>query len=63
MSWDPLIQDSARESFEKSIQKQGFPNFQIYELDANRQPLRAKDRTSYVVPERKPNIRLYFNML
>ncbi len=48
MSWDPLIQDSARESFEKSIQKQGFPNFQIYELDANRQPLRAKDRTSYV---------------
>jgi len=48
MSWDPLIQNAARDAFEKTIQKQGFPNFQIFELDTNRQPIPAKQRASYV---------------
>jgi PAS domain S-box-containing protein len=48
MSWNPLIQSFARETFEKKIQQQGFPNFQIFELDANRQPLGVKQRASYV---------------
>ena len=49
MSWDPLIQSSAREAFETTIQEQGYPNFQIFELDTKQQPIRAKDRASYVV--------------
>jgi len=49
MSWDPVIQNSERADFEKKIQQQGFPNFQIVELDSNRQAIRAKDKPSYVV--------------
>jgi PAS domain S-box-containing protein len=49
MSWDPVIQNSERANFEKKIQQQGFPNFQIVELDSNRQAIRAKDKPSYVV--------------
>lgn len=49
MSWDLLIQNSERADFEKKIQQQGFPNFQIVELDSNRQAIRAKDKPSYVV--------------
>ena len=49
MSWDPLIHNAERADFEKKIQQQGFPNFQIFELDANRQAVRAKDKASYVV--------------
>lgn len=49
MSWDALIHNSERADFEKKIQQQGFPNFQIVELDTNRQAIRAKDKPSYVV--------------
>ena len=48
MSWNPLIKSAARDAFEKSMRLQGFPNFQIYELDSNKQAIRAKDRASYV---------------
>ena len=48
MSWDLVIKNSERAVFEKKIQQQGFPNFQIYELDSNNKPIRAKDRPSYV---------------
>jgi len=49
MSWDPLIHNADRVDFEKKIQQEGFPNFQIFELDTNRQAVRAKEKSSYVV--------------
>ena len=49
MSWDPLIHNADRVNFEKKIQQEGFPNFQIFELDTNRQAVRAKEKSSYVV--------------
>jgi len=47
ISWAPLIQNSAREVFEKSIQEQSLPKFQIFELDANRQRVTANERPFY----------------
>jgi len=48
ISWAPLIQSADRDVFEKTIQNQGFPTFQITELDANQQRVRAKERSYYV---------------
>ncbi len=48
ISWAPLIQSADRDAFEKTIQNQGFPNFQITELDAKQQRVRAKERAYYV---------------
>ncbi len=47
-SWAPLIQSADRDAFEKTIQNQGFPTFQITELDANQQLVRAKERSYYI---------------
>ena len=47
ISWSPLIQNADRDTFEKTIQKQGYPNFEITELDAKQQRVRAKDRPHY----------------
>ena len=47
ISWAPLIQNADRDAFEKTIQKQSDPNFQITELDANQQRIRAKERPYY----------------
>ena len=43
-----MIQSSDRDVFEKTIQNQGFPTFQITELDTNQQRVRAKERSYYV---------------
>ena len=48
ISWAPLIQSADREVFEKTIQNKDFPTFQITELDANQQRVRAKERSYYV---------------
>jgi CHASE1-domain containing sensor protein len=48
ISWAPLIQSADRDAFEKTIQNQGFPTFQITELDANQQLVRAKERSYYI---------------
>ncbi len=46
-SWVPLIQNADKNAFEKTIQKQVDITFKINELDANEQPVRAKERDHY----------------
>jgi PAS domain S-box-containing protein len=48
ISWAPLIQSLDRDAFEKTIQNKGLPTFQVTELDANQQRVRAKERSYYV---------------
>ena len=47
ISWAPLVQNADRDAFEKMLQKQGDPSFQITEADANQQRIRAKKRPQY----------------
>ena len=47
ISWAPLIQNADRDAFEKMLQKQGDPSFQITEVDAKQQRVPAKTRPQY----------------
>ena len=47
LEWLPRIPDSEREAFEKTIRQEGFPDFQITELNTQGNSLRAARRTEY----------------
>ncbi len=47
MQWVPIVLAADRNAYEKSVQNEGFPNFQITERDANNQMVRAGDRDVY----------------
>ncbi len=49
VQWIPIIQAVHRDAYEKSIQKEGFPNFQITERNANNEMVRAGIRAEYAV--------------
>ncbi len=48
LEWSPRITASERDAFETIIKREGFQNFQITELDANKKLLRAGNRPEYV---------------
>lgn len=48
IEWSPLILSTERQAFESGIQREGFPDFQINERDANQRMVRAGNRTEYV---------------
>ncbi len=48
LEWSPIITSSKRDSFEKNMRKNGFPNFQITERDSYKNILRANERPEFV---------------
>ncbi|MFU8787890.1 MAG: CHASE domain-containing protein [Methylobacter sp.] len=48
LSWNPRILSAERAEFERLIQSEGYPNFQITERNAAKQLVRAQDRADYV---------------
>ncbi len=48
LSWNALVSNSQRASYEASMVAEGFKDFQITEQDSNRQLIRAQPRASYV---------------
>jgi PAS domain S-box-containing protein len=48
ISWDLRIPFSERDAYERGIQREGFPNFQIVEKTGDNQIVRAGDRPLYV---------------
>ncbi|MFI3136603.1 MAG: PAS domain S-box protein, partial [Methylococcaceae bacterium] len=48
ISWDQRILFSQREAYERSIQSEGYPNFQIFEKNSDNHIVRAGDRPFYV---------------
>lgn len=48
LGWDPVIQDSDRGAFERSMQLQGYPGFKITEQDAQQKMIRALQRPFYL---------------
>jgi diguanylate cyclase (GGDEF)-like protein len=49
LSWSAVVSAQQRSEFIKNIQAQGFPEFEITELDASGQLVRAAERESYAV--------------
>lgn len=49
LSWSAVVSAQQRSDFIKNIQAQGFPEFEITELDASGQLVRATERESYAV--------------
>ncbi len=49
IQWAPIILATNRNDYEKSVRSEGFPNFQITELDDNKSLVRAGYRPEYVV--------------
>jgi PAS domain S-box-containing protein len=47
LEWCPIIKNAEREAFEKSVQKEGFLNFEITERNENQKLVRAKEREFY----------------
>ena len=67
-SWVPQVRDSARPAFEKATQSDGFPDFQITELDARGEFVRAKRHEEYlpvhyVAPFRDNAARFGFDLM
>ncbi len=48
LEWSPRIFAVNRDTYESSVQKEGYPEFQITERDANKRLVRAGDRPDYV---------------
>ncbi len=48
LEWSPIITSAKRDSFEKNIRHNGFPNFQITERDGHKHILRANERPEFV---------------
>ncbi len=48
LEWCPIVMNTEREAFEKSVQNEGFLNFEIKERDENQQLIRANYREFYV---------------
>jgi two-component system NtrC family sensor kinase len=46
-NWIERVPDSQRQAYEQSIRAEGFPDFQIYDRDANKQPIAAEQRQEY----------------
>ncbi len=51
LSWNPLIRHSERDGFERSVDSEGYRNFQITELGTDKQMVRADNRLEYVPVE------------
>jgi hypothetical protein len=49
LSWDRRVTDGQREAYEEAIQQEGYPDFQITELDVHGQLVQAARRPEYVV--------------
>ncbi len=47
VQWVPIILAANRDTYEKSVQKAGFPHFQITERDENNKMVRAGNRAEY----------------
>ena len=47
LQWIPLVKDSERASIEAEAQREGHADFQIVEMDARSQTVRAADRSEY----------------
>lgn len=47
LGWDPIVRDSERANFERSMQLQGYSNFQITEQDAQKKIIPALHRLFY----------------
>jgi two-component sensor histidine kinase/CHASE1-domain containing sensor protein len=48
LSWNPVVHDSERAAYEEAMRREGDPAFQITELNAQGQLVRAAQRTDYV---------------
>jgi signal transduction histidine kinase len=48
LEWAPLVRQADRLAFERTVQAEGYPNFQITELTSDNQLVRAGDRPYYV---------------
>jgi PAS domain S-box-containing protein len=51
LSWNPLIRNSERDGFERSVNGEGHRNFQITEQSTDKQMVRAGNRLEYVPVE------------
>ena len=49
LSWSAVVSTQQRSKFVKNMQAEGFPEFEIKEIDASGQLLRAAERESYAV--------------
>ena len=49
LSWNARIPDTQREAYEEAMRREGYPDFQITERDAEGQLIRAARRPAYVV--------------
>jgi PAS domain S-box-containing protein len=49
LSWDRWVPDASREAYEEAVRREGFPDFQIMEQNAQGQLVRAARRREYVV--------------
>ena len=47
VQWVPIILEENRDAYEKNVQQEGFPNFQITERNANNKIMRAVNRAEY----------------
>ena len=48
LEWAPLVTSAERATYEQTVQAEGHPVFQITELGADEQLIRARDRSSYI---------------
>jgi signal transduction histidine kinase/sensor domain CHASE-containing protein len=48
LEWAKRVSSSEKIAFERSIQKSGYPKFQIYEKDRNDKPIPVKKRSQYI---------------
>ena len=49
LSWDVRVPDEQRESYEEAVRREGYPSFQITELNAQGQLVRVARRPEYIV--------------
>lgn len=67
LEWCPIVENSDRDRFEQAIQKQGFPNFHITELDTDQGIVPAANRAkfvpvTYVVPYAGNKVAMGFDL-
>ena len=48
IGWSPIISATERDTYEKRVQREGYPTFQISDRDENKIMVRAKNRSKYV---------------
>ena len=48
VGWSPIISATDRDIYEKIVQKEGYPTYQITERDENKSIVRANNRSEYV---------------